>query len=206
MNTIKISGFVREPKLSCEKFNEKFYDFLIESPRQSAIVDEIICRASSMFSKKLIGGQAIEIDGEIRTANRNDNGKNKLLVYVFANRIKTISEEELKGELFSFKNEVEINGFICRKNHVRITPKGREICDFVIASKRINKKNSDYIPCITWRRRAFYISDECNIGDEINATGRLQSRKYEKTFEDGTRHELTAYELSIDYINTLEND
>ena len=38
---------------------------------------------------------------------------------------------------------------------------------------------------------------ELNVGDCVNALGRMQSREYDKLLPDGRRERRTAYEVSL---------
>lgn len=42
------------------------------------------------------------------------------------------------------------------------------------------------------------------MGSEVKAVGRVQSRKYEKKYEDGTVIEKVAYEVSISSLEVIE--
>ena len=62
---------------------------------------------------------------------------------------------------------------------------------------------SDYIPCITWGRNARFCS-KMEVGTEVRVTGRIQSRTYEKKYEDGTSESKVAYEVSISNLEVVE--
>ena len=55
---------------------------------------------------------------------------------------------------------------------------------------------SDYIPSIAWGRNARFCQN-MEVGTEVKITGRVQSRTYEKKYEDGTTETRVAYEVSI---------
>ena len=61
---------------------------------------------------------------------------------------------------------------------------------------------SDYIPAIAWGRNARFC-DHLEVGSQVKAVGRVQSRKYEKKFEDGTTIERVAYEVSISSLEVI---
>ena len=103
-----------------------------------------------------------------------------------------VSEEENK-EIVS--NEVILTGYICKKPIYRQTPFGREIADLLLAVNRAYNK-SDYIPAIAWGRTARFCQN-IDVGTEVKVTGRVQSRTYEKKFEDGTSETRVAYEVSV---------
>ena len=86
-------------------------------------------------------------------------------------------------------------GYVCKKPIYRQTPFGREIADLLLAVNRAYNK-SDYIPCIAWGRNARFCQ-KIDVGTEVKVVGRVQSRSYEKKYEDGTVETRIAYEVSI---------
>ena len=92
-------------------------------------------------------------------------------------------------------NEVVLDGYLCKKPIYRKTPFGREISDILLAVNRAYNK-SDYIPCIAWGRTARFC-ENLEVGTELRVTGRVQSREYEKKYEDGTVEKRIAYEVSV---------
>ena len=44
------------------------------------------------------------------------------------------------------------------------------------------------------------------VGTEIKLIGRVQSRKYEKKYEDGTIENKVAYEVSIGSLEVVNNE
>ena len=101
-------------------------------------------------------------------------------------------------------NEVTLNGYICKKPIYRQTPFGREIADLLLAVNRAYNK-SDYIPCIAWGRNARFC-ENIEVGTEVKVVGRVQSRTYEKKYEDGTSETKVAYEVSISSLEIVKQD
>jgi single-stranded DNA-binding protein len=101
-------------------------------------------------------------------------------------------------------NEVDLTGFICKPPIYRQTPFGREITDILIAVNRAYNK-SDYIPCIAWGRNARFCS-KMPVGTEVKVTGRVQSRNYEKKYEDGTVEQRVAYEVSVSNLEVVNGE
>ena len=160
--------------------------------RKSGYEDEI----RLIISEKLLGGRSpkvgelLEISGQIRTYNREVDGRSKLEVTVFTRRMEYCSDEE-----FEYENHVAIEGFICKAPVRRTSPLGREICDLMVAVNRMYNK-SDYIPTIAWGRNAIY-SGQLQVGDKIAVEGRIQSREYRKYNDEGEPITKTAYEVSV---------
>ena len=92
-------------------------------------------------------------------------------------------------------NEVVLIGFVCKKPIYTQTPFGREIADLLLAVNRAYNK-SDYIPTIAWGRNARFCQN-LEVGAQVKIVGRVQSRQYEKKYEDGTSEMKVAYEVSI---------
>ena len=97
-------------------------------------------------------------------------------------------------------NIIEITGYICKPPIYRTTPFKREICDILVAVNRAYNK-SDYLPCIAWGRNARYIKN-VEIGAKLFIVGRIQSREYQKKYENGEIENKIAYEISITRIQT----
>ena len=64
---------------------------------------------------------------------------------------------------------------------------------------------SDYIPAIAWGRNARFCQN-IEVGTKVKITGRVQSRNYEKKFEDGTTQTRTAYEVSISSLEIVNEE
>ena len=133
-------------------------------------------------------GSEIAITGQLRSYNKINNGKSKLYLTVFAKQV-------IDKEIIPNVNYIELEGYICKPTIYRTTPFAREICDILVAVNRAYNK-SDYLPCIAWGKNAQILRNAC-VGEKIEITGRIQSRKYQKKMDDGEVLEKTAYEISI---------
>ena len=202
-----------EKRFSHEIYGERFFIFDMEVPRLSSTQDIIPVTISERLIKEdtLQVGKKILIKGQFRSYNSYENEKNKLILTVFAKDI--FSEDEIEKELSEeegkeiVSNEVVLTGYICKKPIYRQTPFGREIADLLLAVNRAYNK-SDYIPAIAWGRTARFCQN-IEVGTEVKVTGRVQSRTYEKKFEDGTSETRVAYEVSIgslEVVNQKEDE
>jgi len=195
-NVVTISGKIAtEAEFSHEVYGEGFYSFSLEVPRLSDSYDSICVTVSErLISKECLEiGKFVEVEGQFRSYNNfNSNVEgSKLVLTVFAREINFLEDErKLKNP-----NRIYLNGFICKKPIYRTTPFGREITDILLAVNRPYNK-SDYIPCISWGRNARY-SSNLEIGDNIKIWGRIQSREYQKKFDNGEVMTRVAYEVSI---------
>ena len=201
-NVITLVGkIVSERSFSHEVYGEGFYIFDMEVPRLSENSDIIPVTVSErILNDDFKVGARVKIDGQFRSYNNYENEKNKLVLTVFVKDIALVSEEDDSYN----PNEIILNGFICKKPIYRTTPFGREISDILLAVNRAYNK-SDYIPCIAWGRNARYCQN-LEVGENVKIWGRIQSRQYEKKFEDGTSEIRRAYEVSICKMETPKDE
>lgn len=196
---ILIGKVVSEVKFSHKVYGEGFYSFDLQIPRLSSSYDVLpITISERILPAYTIQGKALEIQGQLRSYNQYSEGKNKLILTVFCLEMKEVPS----GELAKSKNHIYLNGYICKKPIYRTTPFGREITDLHLAVNRAYHK-SDYIPCITWGRTARF-SENLVVGDHIQVWGRIQSRIYQKKLETGETIMKTAYEISINKLESLD--
>lgn len=191
-NYALISGeIVSEAVYSHTVYNENFVSFYVQVNRLSNKYDTLQVIASDKLISDLyeIGGM-VEILGQVRTHNSfcPIENKKKLILYIFSKEINFIDD-------FEHRNDVNLEGFLCKPPLYRTTPFGREICDIMLAVNR-NFNKSDYIPCITWGKTAS-LASTLEVGEKISISGRMQSRTYAKRVDDDTVIEKTAYEVSI---------
>jgi len=205
---VLVGKVTSEKRFSHETYGEKFYIFDMEVARLSDTTDIIPVTASErILSDELLTiGNKLVIRGQFRSYNSYVNEKSKLVLTVFAKDILTeteLSEEELE-ETKRTSNEVTLVGYICKPPIYRQTPFGREIADVLLAVNRAYNK-SDYIPTIAWGRNARFCQN-LPIGTEVKIVGRVQSRNYEKKYEDGTVEARVAYEVSIASLQVVNED
>lgn len=200
-NNVKLQGKVVSDKvLNHEIYGEKFYTFNLEVPRLSETVDTIpvIISERLITNENIKQGNMIKIAGQYRSYNSTENEKSRLVLMVFVKEIENI-EEYVDNESL---NEIELDGYLCKKPIYRMTPLGREIVDMLLAVNRAYNK-SDYIPVIAWGRNAKYC-ENLEVGRNIKISGRIQSRKYEKKYPDGTSEIRNAYEVSVNKLEVVE--
>lgn len=199
-NTVTLQGFIESDMVfSHEIFREKFYTTSLQVGRLSEKFDNI----PLMISDRLpipVKGEFYQIKGELRSYNKHEGDKARLILFVFVRDIDLIVEDEYWNRIYH--NKIYLNGYICKKPEYRVTPLGREITDILMA---VNSSygRSYYLPCICWGRNATYVADELSIGDKIEINGRIQSREYQKKTEDGTLIDRIAYEVSISQIRKV---
>ena len=203
-NRVEIEGIIdSEVTLDHMSHNEGIYTFTLKVPRLRKDVYDYI---PIDLPEKLLEdyeykkGDAVSIMGQFRSYNvKSENNPNhmRLILYIFVEDIHTVEKVEKV-------NTIRLHGHLCKKPNYRKTSTGREICDLLLAVNR-NYSRCDYLPCIAWGRDAKY-SSNFDIGTNLYITGRVQSRKYRKTKEDGTSVENEVYEVSVSDIQELDDD
>ena len=190
-NNVTVVGIVTTGfEYSHEVLGEKFYRMTVAVERNSG-TDDLL---PVLVSERLIDvtknymGEQVKVNGQFRSFSVQGETRNRLVLQIFAKEIEQVSEES-----YDF-NSITLNGFICKAPIYRTTPLGREICDVLVAVNRPYGK-SDYIPCIVWGRNARYLAEQ-RVGTQIELSGRIQSRNYEKKFDTYTETR-TAYEVSV---------
>ena len=212
-NYITLVGKVTSDKeFSHEIYGEKFYVFNLNVPRLSGNADTIPITISERLIEinEVTIGKVIKIEGQFRSYNSYIDQRSKLILTVF---VKTVEILDIVGQFEPTRettsNKVTLVGYICKQPVYRTTPFGREIADILLAVNRAYNK-SDYIPCIAWGRNARFC-ESMPVGTEVKVVGRVQSRAYEKKYDDGTEETKIAYEVSIANLEVLnkseeEND
>ena len=208
-NHLTLMGKVTsERRFSHEIYGESFYNFNLEIPRLSGSADII---PTTISDRLIVGsiidvGNKVSIKGQFRSYNSYEGERSRLVLTVFAKEIKFAEnqEEEFKPSKENTSNEVVLDGYICKKPIYRKTPFGREIADILLAVNRAYNK-SDYIPCIAWGRNARFC-ENIPVGTEVRVIGRVQSRQYEKKYEDGTSEIKIAYEVSVASLEVIDQE
>ena len=205
---ILVGKVTSEKRFSHEIYGEKFYIFDLAVPRLSGNADIIPITVSErlLTVNDLQIDSKITVEGQFRSYNSYENERNKLVLTVFAKDIKFMEDQEAEIEVSKdvVSNEVVLNGYICKKPIYRQTPFGREISDLLLAVNRAYNK-SDYIPCIAWGRNARFC-ENIPVGTEVKIVGRVQSRTYEKKYEDGRVETKVAYEVSVSSLEVVNQE
>lgn len=205
---VLVGKVTSDKRFSHEIYGEKFYIFDLAVPRLSGNADIIPITVSErlLSINELKIDSKIIVEGQFRSYNSYENERNRLVLTVFAKDIKFVEnqEEEIEVSKDVVSNEVILNGYICKKPIYRQTPFGREISDLLLAVNRVYNK-SDYIPCIAWGRNARFC-ENIPVGTEVKIVGRVQSRTYEKKYDDGRVETKVAYEVSVSSLEVVNQD
>ena len=183
---------------SHELFDEKFFLFSLAVQRLSDKTDHIQITVSEKILEQVCfeTGSQVAVIGQLRSYNKMIDGRNKLILTVFA---RDISHCTQKSE---DPNQIDLEGYICKKPIFRTTPFGREIADVLIAVNRPFNK-SDYIPIIAWGRNARFAGN-LDVGERVKIHGRFQSREYQKNLSDTESQIKIAYEVSVSRFDRVE--
>lgn len=186
-NQIELVGELSALTFSHAIHGYGFYNGIMKVKRLSNVYDEVPVSISSEIWNidNHVPGIRVAIKGQIRTFNRHEGDKSKLIISV---HVREISETSLPD-----RNDLYLEGYICKRPISRTTPLGREIADLLVAVNRPFGK-SDYIPCICWGRNARFM-DMLDVSTKVELHGRFQSRIYNKKVEGGYIEKI-AYEVS----------
>lgn len=166
---------------------EDYYESTMYVLRQSLTEDIIRVVGTEEVISGYVRGDFVYVYGSYRSYNTKP--ERKLMHFLLANDMRATSPSTM--------NEIKLRGYVCKEPIYRITPKGRKICDLMLAVNRYNGK-ADYIPCVLWGRNASDYSS-LEIGDCVSITGRIQSRTYSKRI--GTAEIINVInEISVESI------
>lgn len=178
---------------------EAFFKTNMEVTRSSGTKDivPLILSEQLLDFKEDFTGKSIAVEGQFGSYNKWVEGKRKLLLFMNVRKMEVLEHLPEKA----MENHLFLDGYICRPPIYRTTPMGRKITDILIAVNHPDRKSS-YIPCICWEFDAQRASG-FPIGSRVQAVGRVQSREYKNTLENGDSILKTAYEVSISHICLL---
>lgn len=180
-----------EPGLafSHETKGTRFVSGLLRVSRLSGTDDVLPVLFRERDAEGLSAGDEITLEGSLRSYNNKSGVGRKLVLNVLADDWVRESGED--------RNEAELELILCRDPVVRTTPLCRTICDMVCAVPRVpGGHGRDYVPVIAWGSLAG-IAGDMGKGDRLRASGRFQSRGYQKRQEDGSVKDMVAYEVSV---------
>lgn len=176
----KINGKFAE---IAQKDRKTHYSTKVETERYSGTKD--ILPIITADAEGVEDGNRVEIWGRVKTRLEKKDGKNRKLIYIYAEQIRP-------AEYTETLNEVYLEGTLCTDGVLRRTPKGREVADLMVACN--GSGTSSYIPCICFGLNARRAGD-LRTGTKVCLWGRMQSRVYKEIY--------TAYEIAVDQIEVI---
>lgn len=189
-NEVRLVGKLVSVKKVWSSFEHTSYEGMLQIIRDSGNLDII---PILFVDYAPVEDQFLEVMGQFRSRDIDNNGKLKVELYVYAKDIKHVKDT-------MYDNEVCIDGYVCKKPVIRTTPSGKQIADILIACN-YGKDKTAYVPTITWGKCARK-SGKFEIGTHVRISGRLQSRNYEKIINDVVCNKV-AYELSTTSIEEV---
>lgn len=200
-NILTVSGIIKNIEKSHDFRGEQFFRIILSVARLSDAIDllPVIISEKLLYNNEIKEEMFVTITGQVRTKNHKENDKNRLLVFGYASDLNEIKASEI--EALEIRNEVEIEGYICKPPTYREVSAGRIIADLLVACNRQYSK-SDYIPCIAWGINA-KMAKNLRVGDKIHLSGRFQSREYYRK-NDNTEQANIAYEISIASLEVID--
>lgn len=96
-------------------------------------------------------------------------------------------------------NKIFLIGNITKDQELSSTSNGISCANFSLAVKRSHtdsdgERQTDFFPCVAWRKTAEVIADYVRKGDKIAVTGELQIREY--TDRDGIKRKVPQVVVS----------
>ena len=194
-NQVTVVGIMESDFAFSHDFSgEKFYTATLAVERMSGTKDYLPITVSEKLidSKCTYVGHPVCVIGQFRSYNQKDGTHKHLILNIFAQDFYITAAQDM--------NDISLQGYLCKIPTYRVTPKGRQIADLMLAIPRPNGK-SDYIPCVLWGRDAVFAS-QLIVGTQVSIDGRIQSREYTKMVHD-VPHIKTAFEVSISKIQRV---
>lgn len=136
-----------------------------------------------------------EIYGSYRTYKKDVEGKKRQVPSILAKDVVPWKDCQLPKISATQNNRIHLRGTLQCKPIFRTTPKKRKITELVIAVER-NSGKFDYIPCIAWNEDAVKAS-KFKANDEIQLSGRIQSRIYTQNGKPRQVNEISIRELGL---------
>ncbi len=136
-------------------FKYNYYRTTLAVDRKSGTLDHIpIVVSDRGLDLQMISGNA-RVRGSLRVYSDYRRTENKTKLFVHATELEAVNQD---NKVCKGRNEIFLDGFICKEPVYRVTPLRREITDILVGVSRASKK-IDYIPCICWGRCAQIAAD-----------------------------------------------
>jgi len=173
--------------------NIKCSHIAIETERKSGAKDLAEVFITDKTKQELLPftkGLPVMVMGKMQTCK--DFKTQHVLTFVQADYIGVVS-----GKSWEMQNDIKLRGKLGKGIAYRTRNSGKRITTIMLETDSVYRANTKcFIPCICWQAAADKVKD-WQVGDEVELSGRLQSRDFTKHLEDGTSIERTSYEVSI---------
>ena len=189
-NNVNLVGKLIELKKAWISQEHVMTEGIIQVIRSSGYVD---CLPVLFLDVEATVGSILQINGQFRSRDIDNNGKLKVELYIYAKNVSVVSSEDNI-------NDVELEGYVCKKPILRTTPSGKQISDLLVACN-FNKDKTAYIPVVVWGKCARKVG-KYSVGTKIKIQGRMQCRKYTKVVDNEVK-DFVAYELSANSVEEV---
>ena len=99
-------------------------------------------------------------------------------------------------------NRVNLIGRITKDLELRHTKTGKAVCEFTIATNRVNGKEADFITCQVWDKQAQNLVEYQGKGSLIGVSGEIRTESYEIS---GKKHYKTYVIVNqVEYLSPVE--
>lgn len=194
-NSAIIAGCVIDTPIYEFSIGDKsYYHMTISARRLSGVEDLVSCYIEDNKVAYISKFDYVEVTGYIRTKHVMDSvGKNHTKVYIEVHEVNPYTCD---------KNRVDFIAHKYADIEVRLTPRGYRVSDTRVINNLPNRIGN-LIPILLWGKNTDRFADVL-LNSVVGITGRFQSRKYDKFYEDGTEEKKTAYEVSVTKFEVLE--
>lgn len=99
-------------------------------------------------------------------------------------------------------NRVNLIGRITKELELRHTKNNKAVCEFTIATNRVNGKEADFITCQVWDKQAQNLVEYQGKGSLIGVSGEIRTESYEIS---GKKHYKTYVIVNqVEYLSPVE--
>lgn len=99
-------------------------------------------------------------------------------------------------------NKVALIGRITKDLELRHTKNNKAVCEFTIATNRVNGKEADFITCQVWDKQAQNLVEYQGKGSLIGVSGEIRTETYEIS---GKKHYRTYVIVNqVEYLSPVE--
>ena len=178
-NRITVSGIVTDCYYSHTFNNQDFFTILLSVCREEDCDEFKVIMPQSHTDRNLKSidrGMVVRVTGFIRTRSIEsikDNKSSHLDVFIYGTSISVLTDEEyyINGN----DNTVVIEGTFCREMYCHSINKSAVSAGMVACNRKGNTR-ADYIPIVAAGNFSSIIKRK-SVGDRIQCSGRLQTRK-----------------------------
>lgn len=100
-------------------------------------------------------------------------------------------------------NKIVLTGRLTKKPELR-NGKDKSVCEFTIATNRINGKDADFINCVVWNSQAENLVKYQDKGSLIGIWGELRVDKYE--VEGNKRYKTYVLVTAIEFLESKKEE